>query len=309
MLPEQTVIINWNSKIKKHYVDKGYVFTKMKDPFEVNVHDLTDGSNVKVRVICDYCGAESMVVWCSYNMLQRKCLIHKDCCNSPECTTKKAQETLMAKYGVFYASKIDGVQEKIRKTNLERYGAENPFASEEIKEKISKINYEKYGGNSSMCRPDIVKKAKLTSLRKYGVEHYAQTQEYRARFSKENSPVWKGGKDYIRDERKTLEYNDWRKAVFARDRYTCQCCGAKSHRGSGVELHAHHIANWKDNIDCRYDVNNGIALCDKCHYKFHSIYGKRNNTRKQLEEFLRQKDMLNLQENKLQELSDKKLAG
>lgn len=309
MLPDQTVIINWNSKIKKHYVDRGYTFTKMKDPFEVNIRDLTDGSAAKVRVICDYCGTESMVVWRSYNMLQRKCLIHKDCCNSPECTAKKAQDTLFIKYGVSNASKIDGAKEKAKKTNLKRYGAENPFASEQIKEKILKINNEKYGGNSSMCCPEIVKKAKRTSLEKYGVEHYSQTQEYRDRFSKENSPVWKSDTNYSRDERGTLEYNDWRKAVFARDMYTCKCCGAKSHKGRSVELHAHHIANWKDNVDCRYDVNNGVTLCDKCHYKFHSIYGKRNNTREQFETFLRQKDMLNLQENKLQEPPDKKLAG
>lgn len=53
-----------------------------------------------------------------------------------------------------------------------------------------------------------------------------------------------------------------------------------------VELNAHHIKNWKDNEDLRYDVDNDITLCEKCHTRFHSMYGKRNNIEEQLSEFL-----------------------
>ena len=41
MLLEQKVKLKWNSKIKKHYVDNGYSFTKMKDEFYVSPMDLT----------------------------------------------------------------------------------------------------------------------------------------------------------------------------------------------------------------------------------------------------------------------------
>ena len=51
MLPKQKVTLKWNSKIKKHYVDLGYQYTKMKDEFLVDINDLTKASNVKIKVI------------------------------------------------------------------------------------------------------------------------------------------------------------------------------------------------------------------------------------------------------------------
>ena len=91
--------------------------------------------------------------------------------------------------------------------------------------------------------------------------------------------------------RKKTEYSDWRNAVFARDNYTCQCCGDRSGNGHSVVLHAHHKENFADNPDLRFDVDNGITLCDKCHspkYKgsFHNIYGTMHNNGLQLEEYL-----------------------
>ena len=53
MLLTKTVKLNWHPKIKKHYEEKEYIYTKMGDEFEVKVEDLTKGSNVKVLVKCD----------------------------------------------------------------------------------------------------------------------------------------------------------------------------------------------------------------------------------------------------------------
>ena len=97
-----------------------------------------------------------------------------------------------------------------------------------------------------------------------------------------NSPNWKGGvspKNKI--IRRSIYYVNWRNKVFKRDNYTCQKCGKK-----GVYLHPHHIKNFANYSDLRFDVNNGITLCKKCHRKFHSIYGTKNNSNKQLKEFL-----------------------
>jgi len=52
----------------------------------------------------------------------------------------------------------------------------------------------------------------------------------------------------------------WRTAVYERDRYTCQRCGAK-----GGQLNAHHIVPWCLSPAQRFDIDNGITLCVKCH--------------------------------------------
>ena len=63
----------------------------------------------------------------------------------------------------------------------------------------------------------------------------------------------------------------WRRAIYKRDNYKCQVCS------SIYNLYAHHILSWKDYPELRYDLDNGITLCNDCHKKIHK--GKtRNNS-------------------------------
>ena len=57
-------------------------------------------------------------------------------------------------------------------------------------------------------------------------------------------------------------YASWRKQVYERDSYECQMPGCNSKR---KRLNAHHIIRWADAPHLRYDLNNGITLCWKCH--------------------------------------------
>lgn len=119
--------------------------------------------------------------------------------------------------------------------------------------------------------------------KKHGVSFFESNI---GRFVKEKSSRWKGGVNYHRVERATDEYIKWRKEVFSRDLYTCQKCGKRNGNGYSVKLCGHHILNWKDNPNERYNVKNGITLCEECHIRFHSKYGKHNNDEIQLKEFL-----------------------
>lgn len=86
--------------------------------------------------------------------------------------------------------------------------------------------------------------------------------------------------------RNNTYYKEWKRKIFERDNYTCQCCGIR-----GGNLNAHHLYNFSEYKDLRYDINNGITLCEKCHLinypgSFHAIYGERNNTPEQIYEFI-----------------------
>jgi len=88
-------------------------------------------------------------------------------------------------------------------------------------------------------------------------------------------------------ERKSWKASEWRKAVFERDNYTCQCC--EDDRGGNLQ--AHHVRNFSSNNALRFMPENGITLCRNCHDpsmagSFHNIYGTRDNTPEQLTEYL-----------------------
>lgn len=110
-------------------------------------------------------------------------------------------------------------------------------------------------------------------------------------YSGDNNPGWKGGKTpELVLHRNNVDYDKWKTSVYAKDWYTCQCCG----KSKNIKKNAHHLINFASNIASRYDVDNGILLCEDCHAStkkgtFHTIYGIKNNTPEQLEEYINNK--------------------
>lgn len=82
---------------------------------------------------------------------------------------------------------------------------------------------------------------------------------------------WKGGISKNNDRHDSNEYKEWRQAVYERDKYKCVKCGSKE------KINAHHILSWKYYPEQRYNINNGITLCEKCHIELHQKYGYDTN--------------------------------
>ena len=78
----------------------------------------------------------------------------------------------------------------------------------------------------------------------------------------------------------------WRRDVFAKDAYTCVVCGD----AKGGNLEAHHLNGWADFPESRFDVGNGVTLCEKCHHSFHTKHGFGKNTREQFESWKKAQD-------------------
>lgn len=76
-------------------------------------------------------------------------------------------------------------------------------------------------------------------------------------------PNWRGGvTSEYKKIRKSLEYIQWRTAVFERDAYTCQFC-----KEVGGRLNADHIKPFADYPKLRFKLSNGRTLCESCHRK------------------------------------------
>ncbi len=77
------------------------------------------------------------------------------------------------------------------------------------------------------------------------------------------NPMWKGG---ITKQNNRLKYSRehriWRKQILTRDKFTCMDCGNNTR-----QMHAHHIKKFSLHPELKHDINNGICLCNKCHYK------------------------------------------
>jgi hypothetical protein len=96
---------------------------------------------------------------------------------------KKAEQTLLTKYGASNIMAIPEIREKIENTNLKNHGVKSPFGSKEIQEKAKNTLFNRTGYYSPLSDPEIKEQIKTTNIEKYGVEH--TTHIARAAFEKQ----------------------------------------------------------------------------------------------------------------------------
>lgn len=192
----QKFYVSWGSKNKKHYIKRGYIFTKIGDIFEVKLEDIIKTSHSDIALICDNCGKEFVRPYYKYLECHDNEL--GDLCN--QCKYLKTQRTCQEKYGVSNVFQDNNIKEKIKQTLLDLYGVEHcsqlesmrnhlkqqqyykyvehPEIGQSINEKRKQTCLKRYGVLSTNSLPEVIQKKKDACLDKYGVECSLQYPEF-----------------------------------------------------------------------------------------------------------------------------------
>lgn len=164
------------------------------------------------------------------------------------------------------------------------------FWQEKFVERGYKLLNDTYEGYSSMAsyicekHPDEVRHIAFNNFQ-LGQGCKECWEERRPRG--EDHPLWKGTTPEYERIRKSKEYVQWKVAVLRRDKHTCQCCGSKKNN----KLRVHHIKSFVSHPELRFEVGNGITLCENCHENkipgsLHHTYGCYDVTEEQLREYI-----------------------
>lgn len=140
-------------------------------------------------------------------------------------------------------------------------------ASDERKRKIGLANsialkgrfLGEYSPHWKGGKPNFLKCCKKLSSYKYkycGKHNFIKSRG-------KNHYRWTINRETVKyDRRNDPEYKQWRIAIYKRDLYKC-----KINNSCNGRIEAHHILSWANYPELRYEVNNGITLCQAHHPK------------------------------------------
>lgn len=160
MILDDEITIQWATRTKQHYLDKGYAFTKIGDFFTVKVKDLPEKSGKEIRCKCDYCGSEFSNDYSIVRLSPHAC---------KNCRSKKAKETNKRLYGVESCSQLESVKKKKRETFLSHYPTKE--SRKEMRKRLEDTREKNTGYRSPFHNPSVRDKARKTLISKTGYDN------------------------------------------------------------------------------------------------------------------------------------------
>ena len=135
--------------------------------------------------------------------------------------------------------------------------------SEETRMKISKALNKKIKFNCGYCKKEAFKsKSHFNKTKRHYCCRDCYSKDREENWKPEDNHAWKGGIAKANQSgRGCKKYKEWQRNVMDKCSGTCVC-------GEDAEC-CHHLKGWTEFPELRYDIGNGIALCNPCHYKIH----------------------------------------
>lgn len=153
-------------------------------------------------------------------------------------------------------------------------GDKNPLKRQDVRLKVSIANRGKKRSEGMKLKTSIRMMGNKYNIGKSNNKgkHWNIKDTSRMGLKGEKNPRWKGGisRGYRRGYKNDRKYKEWRSSVFQRDNWTCQTCGIR-----GVYLEPHHIKEWSNYPQLRYEIDNGVSLCLSCHSLTNNYRGKK----------------------------------
>lgn len=254
-------------------IDRFFKNKILKDGYENKCKECRNKARLKYECICETCGR----VWKAQKPNSKYCCT--EC--KPQSKSKRIKTTCS------YCSKeVEVIPSKVNKypTHYCSIECKNKHYGE-LHKGVNNSRFSKIKVKCYTCGNEFLKvKSQFDKYKFNFCSKDCQKKGYKKLLTGENNPNYNFNRsDDERDKHRNINgYNEWIRKVFERDNYTCQCCGDNR----GGNLNAHHKFNYSEHKKLRTDINNGITLCESCHIDFHKLYGYKNNTQKQIERFI-----------------------
>jgi hypothetical protein len=282
LIAKEKITISWARKTKQYYIEKGYKFTEFGDALEVFVEHLPQSSDFKVEVVCDYCGKNILKVYKKY--LKQREDSPTDCCNSIECSKKKAVDVNM----VLYGKPCVVIDKEVRQSLNDAMKMDFAKIQESFINKgyVLLTKEEDYKTNKTkllfLCEKHMHKGAMEIDWNHFNA-HSKKGCRYCSmeRRSENNRNPNLTDEDRERSRNISTEKNKsrWSREVFEKFGYTC-CITNEV----GL-LNAHHLNGYHWDKENRFNIDNGVCVLQSIHRLFHKVYGGKNNTKEQFLEF------------------------